>query len=73
MLFLSEVFEAVAVVVACLTSLLKLSTEPSGKSVSLHLIYKPNLATGLAKSVKRSTAERKVTGSIPGVGPILWV
>ena len=43
MLFLSEVFDAVAVVVACLSSLLKLSTEPSGKSVSLHRIYKPTL------------------------------
>ena len=41
MLFsLSEAFDAVAVVVACLSSLLKLSTAPSGKSVSLHLMYK---------------------------------
>ena len=44
MLFLSEVFDAVAVVVACLSSLLKLSSEPSGKSVSLHLIYKPEFS-----------------------------
>ena len=44
MLFLSEVFDAVAVVVACLSSLLKLSNEPSGKSVSLHLIYKPEFS-----------------------------
>ena len=30
-------------------------------------------ATGLAESVERSTAERKVAGSITGVGPILRV
>ena len=40
----NEVFGAVAVVVACLSSLLKLSTEPSGKSVSLHRIYKPEFS-----------------------------
>ena len=44
MLFLSEVFDAVAAVVACLSSLLKLSNEPSGKSVSLHRIYKPEFS-----------------------------
>ena len=41
---LFEVFNAVAVVVACLSSLLKLSTEPSGKSVSLHLMHKPKFS-----------------------------
>ena len=41
---LSEVFDAVAAVVACLGSLLKLSNEPSGKSVSLHRIYKPEFS-----------------------------
>ena len=56
-LFLSEVLDVVAVMVACLSSLLKLSTEPSGKSVSLHLMYKPELAAGLAQCVERSTAE----------------
>ena len=43
MLFV-KVFDAVAVVVACLSSLLKLSTEPSGHSVSLHLMYKPKFS-----------------------------
>ena len=50
-----------------------LRTEPSGKSVSLHRIYKQNLAAGLAQSVERSTAEREVAGSIPGARPILRV
>ena len=31
------------------------------------------IAAGLAQSVERLTAEGKVTGSIPGVGPILRV
>ena len=53
MLWLSEVFDAVAVVVACLSSLLKLSTEPSGKSVSLHLMYKPEFS-GRVSSVGRA-------------------
>ena len=44
MLFLSEAFDTVAVVVACLSSLLKLSTELSGNSVSLHRIYKPEFS-----------------------------
>ena len=52
MLFLSEVFD-VAVVVVCLSSLLKLSTEPSGKSVSLHLMYKPEFS-GRISSVGRA-------------------
>ena len=30
-------------------------------------------AAGLAQSVERLTAEREVTGSIPGAGPILRV
>ena len=30
-------------------------------------------AAGLAQLVKRLTAERQVTGSIPGTGPILRV
>ena len=30
-------------------------------------------AAGLAQSVERLTAEREVAGSIPKVGPILWV
>ena len=51
--FLSEAFDAAAVAVACLSSLLKLSTEPSGKSVSLHLMYKPELS-GRVSSVGRA-------------------
>ena len=31
------------------------------------------LLVGLAQSVERLTAEREVTGSIPGAGPILRV
>ena len=45
MLFLREVFDAVAVVAACLSSLLKLSTELSGTTVSLHLAYKPEFSS----------------------------
>ena len=52
-LFLSEVLDVVAVTVACLSSLLKLSTEPSGKSVSLHLMYKPEFS-GRVSSVCRA-------------------
>ena len=68
-LFLSEVFDVVAVVVACLSSLLKLSTEPS----RCILCTNQNLAAGLAQSVERSTEERMVAGLIPGAGPILKV
>ena len=56
-LFLSEVFDAVAVVVACLSSLLKLSNEPSGKSVSLYRIYKPEFS-GRVISVGRAFESR---------------
>ena len=45
MLFLREVFDAVAVVAACLSFLLKLSTELSGTTVSLHLAYKPEFSS----------------------------
>ena len=54
---LSEVFDAVGDVVACISI----------------LCTNQNLAAGLAKSVERSTADRKVAGPIPGAGPILWV
>ena len=37
--------DSVAVVVARLSSLLKLSTQPSGKSVSLHRMYKPEFSS----------------------------
>ena len=53
MLFLSEVFYVVAVVVVCLSSLLIVSTELSGKSVSLHLMYKPEFS-GRISSVGRA-------------------
>ena len=59
MLFsLSEAFDAVAVVVACLSSLLKLSTELSGKSVFLHRIYKPEFS-GRVSSVDRAFDSRE--------------
>ena len=38
---------------ACLTSLIKLSTEPGGKSVSLHLMHKPEFS-GRVSSVGRT-------------------
>ena len=47
----------------------ELQTLPLGlNTVKVHLI-----ATGLAQSVERLTAEREVAGSIPGTGPILRV
>ena len=63
--FFSEVFDAVAVVVACLSSLLKLSTEPSGKSVSLHRIYKPEFS-GRVSSVGRAFDSREKGRGFPG-------
>ena len=58
MLFLSEVFDVVAVLVACLSSLLKPSTEASGKSVSLHRMYKPEFS-GRVSSVGRAFDSRE--------------
>ena len=52
MVFLSEVFDVVDVVVA-ISSLLKPSTKPSGKSVSLHRMYKPEFS-GRVSSVGRA-------------------
>ena len=40
------------------------------EGLTKHIIL---IAAGLAQSVERLTAEGKVTGSIPGVGPILRV
>ena len=40
------------------------------EGLTKHIIL---IAAGLAQSVVRLTAEGKVTGSIPGVGPILRV
>ena len=40
------------------------------EGLTKHIIL---IAAGLAQSVGRLTAEGKVTGSIPGVGPILRV
>ena len=37
------------------------------------LIFLPTSAAGLAQSVERLTAERKVAGSIPTAGPSLRV
>ena len=61
--FFSEVLDAVAVVVACLSSLLKLSTELSVSQFRSIVSTNQNLAAGLAKSVECSTAERKVARS----------
>ena len=73
MLLQVRFFDAVAAVVACLTSLLKLSNEPGGKSVFCIVSANQNLVAGLSQSVERSPAEREVAGSIPGARPILRV
>ena len=68
MLFLCEVFDAVAVVAACLSSLLKLTTELSGKSVSLHRIYKPEFS-GRVFSVGRAFDCREEGRGFDSPGP----
>ena len=57
MLLQVRFFDAVAAVVACLSSLLKLSNEPSGKSVFLHRICKPEFS-GRIISVSRAFDSR---------------
>ena len=71
---LSEVFDAVAVVVACMLNL-HIKTEHWTKwsarsQLPCIVCTNQNSAAGLAQSVERSTAEREVAGSIPGAGSI---